>query len=58
MKYVLKKALLCCVLLACLCGFGWMVWLHRRVIKAMITGEPMPEAPEDCPAHLLRKAEE
>lgn len=55
MKDLLKKALICCVLLACLCGFGWMVWVHRHVIKAMLCGEELPEAPENCPASLLRK---
>ncbi|MCR5826452.1 MAG: hypothetical protein K6G54_07785 [Oscillospiraceae bacterium] len=57
MKELLKKLLLCCVLLACLCGFGYLVWVHRRVIKAMLTGEPMPEVPENCPAHRFCKKE-
>ena len=57
MKDICKKVLLCCILLACLCGFGWMVWAHRGVIKAMLNGEPMPEAPEGCPASLFGKKE-
>jgi len=55
MKETVKKILLCCVLLACLCGLGWLVWVHRRVIRAWLNGEPLPEAPESCPAHLLHK---
>ena len=58
MKDCMKKILLCCVVLACLCGFGWMVWVHRNAIKALINGEPMPEVPEDCPASLFCKKEE
>lgn len=30
--------------------FAVMLYLHKGVIKAMITGEEMPEAPEGCPA--------
>lgn len=26
-----------------------MVYVHRNVIKAMITGDKMPEVPENCP---------
>ncbi len=51
MKNCLKSILLCCLLVACLCGFGWMVWVHRGVIAALIKGEPLPEAPEGCPAY-------
>ena len=28
-----------------------MLWLHREMIVAAIKGEPMPEAPESCPAY-------
>ena len=31
--------------IACAFLTGVMVGIHRRVIKACITGEPMPEAP-------------
>ena len=55
MKNIWKNLLLCFVLLACLCGLGWMVWVHRGVIKAMLNGEPLPEAPESCPASLFQK---
>lgn len=55
MKETVKKILICCVVLACLCGLGWALWAHRRVIRALICGEPLPEAPEGCPAHLLCK---
>ena len=51
MKNCLKSILLCCLLVACLCGFGWMAWVHRGVIAALIKGEPLPEAPEGCPAY-------
>lgn len=51
MKNTLKTVLLCCVLLACLCGLGWLVWAHRRVIVALVKGEPLPEAPDGCPAY-------
>ncbi len=27
-----------------------MLYLHRGMIKAAITGEEMPKAPESCPA--------
>lgn len=27
-----------------------MLYLHRRVIKAALCGEELPEAPESCPA--------
>ncbi len=30
---------------ACAFWFGIMVGIHRRVIKSVITGSPMPEAP-------------
>lgn len=46
-----KKCLICCVVLACLCGFGWLVWIHRGMLRALICGEPLPEAPEGCPMH-------
>ena len=51
MKNTLKTVLLCCILLACLCGLGWLVWVHRRVIVALVKGEPLPEVPEGCPAY-------
>ena len=56
MKDLVKTVLICSVVLACLCGFGWMLWAHRRVIKAWLAGEPLPEAPESCPASALNKA--
>lgn len=28
-----------------------MLYLHRHVIKAAITGEEMPKAPKSCPAY-------
>jgi len=33
---------------AALCGVVWMIWVHRRVIAALIKGEPLPEPPEGC----------
>ena len=44
---------------AFLCGLGIglcagvclvMLWLHRELIVAAIKGQPLPEAPESCPA--------
>ena len=51
MKPVYKKILICCLVLACLCGFGYLVFVHRNAIKAYLKGEPLPEAPEGCPCH-------
>lgn len=31
--------------------FFIMLYLHRGMIKAAITGEEMPKAPESCPAY-------
>ncbi len=31
--------------------FFIMLYLHRNVIKAAITGEEMPKAPKGCPAY-------
>ena len=28
-----------------LAGMGWLVYVHRRVIAAMVNGTPMPESP-------------
>ena len=40
-----KKLILFCILFLCLIGLGGLLWVHRRVIRAWITGEPMPEPP-------------
>ena len=37
-----KKTLICILVGALV---GCFVYVHRRVIRALITGEPMPEAP-------------
>ena len=29
----------------------FMLYLHRGMIRAAITGEEMPKAPESCPAY-------
>ena len=40
------KKLLCILLIAALvCGCSYMVYAHRRVIRAAIKGEPMSKAP-------------
>ena len=38
----MKKKLICFLLTAC---FGALIYIHRRVILALITGDEMPEAP-------------
>ncbi len=48
--------------LSFVCGFITalclvMVYVHRRVIQAMITGEEMPEVPENCPVSKCDKCE-
>ena len=40
------------LLVACAFVFGVMIGIHRRVIKAVITGSPIPEAPA---SHFLVK---
>ena len=34
-----------------------MVYVHRKVIKAMITGDEMPEIPDSCPVSKCDKCE-
>jgi len=41
MKKILKIMLILTIL-GCIC---YMLYVHRRVIKAIITGEELPEAP-------------
>ena len=36
------------------CGIGFTVFMlisHRKVIKAAVKGEELPEAPKGCPAY-------
>ena len=40
-----KKLLLFGILLLCLLGLGGLLWIHRRVIRAWIDGDPMPAPP-------------
>ena len=50
------KALISCMAVCC----GVLLIIHRRVIAACITGDPMPEAPEwhkKCFKCLADKAE-
>ena len=42
MKKILKIMLILTIL-GCIC---YMLYVHRRVIKAIITGEELPEMPE------------
>ena len=44
-----KKIILKVLLVLCLAFVTYMVYLHRRVIRAYIKGEPIPES-ESCPA--------
>ena len=37
-----KKTLICCLVGA---AFGCLAYVHRRVIRALITGGEMPEPP-------------
>jgi len=46
-----KKVLLFIVL--CLTPF---IYIHRRVIRSMLTGEPLPENPHKC--HSIKGAED
>ena len=41
MKSTVRTLIDCCVIM-----IGVFLIIHRRVISALITGEPMPEAPE------------
>lgn len=44
------KKLICCICCICLGVCLVMAYLHRGMILAALKGEPMPEAPEGCPA--------
>lgn len=45
----MKKAIaIFCAVFTCVCLV--MLYLHRGMIIAAVKGEPMPEAPEGCPA--------
>ena len=35
----------------CFSLFLTMLFTHRGLIAAVLKGEPLPEAPEGCPAH-------
>ncbi len=41
MKNKVRALIDCCIIMA-----GVLLIIHRRVISALITGEPMPEMPE------------
>lgn len=41
MKTTVRTLIHCCIIM-----LGIFLIIHRRVISALITGEPMPEAPE------------
>lgn len=47
----MKKAMLVSAVSAVVGASVWMVYVHRNVIKAAIKGEPLPEAPKECPAY-------
>lgn len=52
----MKKLLgfLCAV---CLGAALVLLYLHRGMIVAALKGEPMPEAPEGCPAFVKKEDE-
>ncbi len=49
--YHMKKKSIIALVCGLFAGFAAvMLFLHRGLILAMITGEELPEAPEGCPA--------
>ena len=55
-KKVRKVALYCTVAAGLVCT-GFMIGVHRKVIKAYLTGGPMPELPEGHPRFCCMNAE-
>ena len=49
------KFLLRALLAALCCGLVYLVFVHRRVIRAAIKGQPLPEPPEGAPCHRCCK---
>lgn len=50
----MKKKSIIALICGVVAGFALvMAYLHRGLIIALLTGEELPEAPEDCPASLL-----
>ena len=50
----MKKKTIIALICGVIAGFALvMAYLHRGVILALLTGEELPEPPEDCPASLL-----
>lgn len=51
MDIIMNKSFLAFIGGICTGIFFIMLYLHRNVIKAAITGEEMPKAPKSCPAY-------
>ena len=51
MDRVMNKSFLAFIGGICTGVFLIMLYLHRNVIRAAITGDEMPKAPECCPAY-------
>ena len=47
----LGKLLLRLLLIALVCGLSYLVYVHRKAIRALIKGEPLPQMPKErcCP---------
>ena len=54
-KKKLKKlaAKVCLIMLGC--GCGYLLYVHRRVIRAAIKGEDMPKCPHWLPKRLKKR---
>ena len=53
MKDTIRSLIDCCIIL-----LGVFLIIHRRVISAAVTGEPMPEPPEWHKKFLCRRKKE
>lgn len=51
----LKKVLICALITALLGCCMYLVYVHRRVIKAALKGEPMPKCPHWLPRAFKKK---
>ena len=51
MDRIMNKSFFAFIEGICTGVFLIMLYLHRNVIKAAITGEEMPKAPKGCPAY-------
>jgi len=51
MDRIMNKSFFAFIEGICTGVFLIMLYLHRNVIKAAITGEEMPKAPKSCPVY-------